>query len=99
MGGGLKGKMKPSRTPPIIAPKALPASAWALCSGPLRSSQGLSGTKASAAFWPAPEKLKPSTLTILSTSGWAMKKPSTFLMTASVRSSAAPGGNCTFTTR
>jgi hypothetical protein len=27
-------------------------------------------TKASAAFWPWPEKLKPSTLTMLRTSGW-----------------------------
>jgi len=53
--------------------------------------------KASAAFWPWPEKLKPSTLTMLCTSGCFSMKPSTCCITPSVRSTVAPGGNCTFT--
>ena len=90
--------MKASRTLES-APKARPASACAECSAPLRSSQGLSGTKASAAFWPLPEKLKPSTLTILSTSGCCRKKLSACCITASVRVCVAPGGSCTLAIR
>ena len=63
------------------------------------SPQGFSVTKASAAFWPLPEKLKPSTLTILSTSGWLRKNASACCMTASVRVCVAPGGSCTLAMR
>jgi hypothetical protein len=90
--------MNASRTP-ISAPKARPASACAVCSAPLRSSQGFSGTKARPAFWPEPLNEKPSTLTILSTSGCFMKNCSTCDMAASVRACEAPGGNCTLTIR
>ncbi|MCY1556598.1 hypothetical protein D9M68_933590 [compost metagenome] len=96
MGGGLSGKMNASRTPES-APKARPATASAELPGAVRSSQSLSVMNASAAFWPWPEKLKPSTPTMLCTSGcWSMN-PSTCFITASVRSCVAPGGNCTLT--
>ena len=94
IGGGLSAKMNASRTP-ISAPKPRPASACAEWAAPSRSFQSFSGTKASAAFWPVPEKLKPSTLTMLWVSGWFRKKPSACFITASVRSCVAPGGNCT----
>ncbi|EWS63939.1 hypothetical protein Y695_02826 [Hydrogenophaga sp. T4] len=68
MGGGLSGKMNASRIPDS-APKARPATAWAALPSPERSDQSLSVTNASAAFWPWPEKLKPSTPTMLCTSG------------------------------
>ena len=90
--------MKASRTFES-APNARPASACAECSAPFLSSQCLSGTKASAAFWPLPEKLKPSTLTILSTSGWLSMKLSACCITASVRACVAPGGSCTLAIR
>ena len=96
IGGGLSGKMKASRTPDS-APKARPASACAESPSPLRSSQSLSVTKARPAFWPWPEKLKPSTPTMLCTSGCLRMKPSTCFMTSSVRSCVAPGGSCTLT--
>ena len=96
MGGGLTAKMKASRTD-IIAPNTRPASAWADWPGLARSAQSLSVTKASAAFWPLPEKLKPSTPTMLCTSGCLSTKPSTFSITSSVRFWVAPGGNCTLT--
>ena len=92
MGGGLKGKMNASRTP-ISAPKARPAKSCALLPGAVRSLQSLSVTNASAAFWPWPEKLKPSTPTMLCTSGCLSMKPSTCSITARVRSWVAPGGN------
>ncbi len=98
IGGGDSGKTKASRIC-IIAPKARPASACALCSGPWRSLQSFSGTKASAAFWPEPEKLKPVTPTTRSTSGCFRKKPSTCCSTASVRLTVAPGGSWTLTIR
>ena len=82
---------------PIIAPKVRPASACAVCPGPSRSCQSFSVTKASAAFWPWPEKLKPSTLTMLLTSGCLSMKPSTCSITASARLVVAPGGSCTLT--
>ncbi|MDT4844248.1 hypothetical protein FQZ97_781990 [compost metagenome] len=98
MGGGLSGKMNASRMPES-APKARPATAWAELPSPERSDQSLSVTKASAAFWPWPEKLKPSTPTMLCTSGcWSMN-PSTCFITASVRSCVAPGGSCTLTSK
>ena len=63
----------------------------------VRSDQSLSVMKASAAFCPCPEKLKPSTLTMPCTSGCLRMKPSTCFITSSVRSCVAPGGSCTFT--
>ncbi len=81
----------------IIAPKVRPASPCAECSGPLRSLQSFSGTKARPAFWPWPEKLKPITLTIEATSGCASRKRSACCITASVRPCVAPGGSCTLT--
>ena len=96
MGGGLVGKITASRILPR-AGKARPTSAWAECSGPWRSSQGLSVTKARPAFCPEPEKLKPTTLTMLSTSGCLSMKASVCFMTSSVRACVAPGGSCTFT--
>jgi len=90
--------MKASRTP-ISAPKARPASACAELPGAARSDQSFSVTKASAAFCPCPEKLKPSTPTMLCTSGCFSMKPSTCSITARVRSTVAPGGSCTLTSR
>ena len=87
-------KMKASRTRES-APMARPASACAECSAPFLSSHGFKVTNASAAFWPWPEKLKPSTLTILSTSGWPRRNFSACCITASVRACVAPGGSCT----
>jgi hypothetical protein len=90
-GGGLSGKMKASRMP-IRAPKARPATSCAELAGAVRSSQSLSVTKASAAFWPWPEKLKPSTPTMLCTSGCLSMKPSTCCITSRARACVAPGG-------
>ena len=64
---------------------------------PLRSLQSFSVTKARPAFWPLPEKLKPSTETMFCTSGCASMKASTCCITASVRFCVAPGGSCTLT--
>jgi len=64
IGGGLIAKMNASRTP-ISAPMPRPASDCAEWSAPLRSLQSFSGTNASAAFCPVPEKLKPITLTMV----------------------------------
>ena len=96
MGGGDSGKMKASRTPES-APNARPASACADWPSPSRWSQGLSVTNASAAFWPWPENEKPSTPTMLCTSGCLRMKSSTWAITLRVRSWVAPGGSCTFT--
>ena len=49
------------------------------------------------AFWPWPEKEKPSTPTMLSTSGCLSMNFSTCSIADSVRSCVAPGGNCTLT--
>ena len=68
IGGGLIGKMKASLMPDK-APMARPARDVALCSVPLRSSQGLSVTKARPAFCPCPENEKPMTATMPATSG------------------------------
>ena len=78
--GGTSAKMNASRTFDS-APNARPAMPGAECSGPSRSSHGFRVTNASAAFWPLPEKLKPSTLTICETSGWFRKKPSACCIT------------------
>lgn len=91
--------MNASRTPTIIAPITRPASACALWSLPLRSSQGLSGTNTSAAFWPWPEKEKPITPMVSATSGCLCRKFSTAATAASVRLEVAPGGSCTLTIR
>ena len=86
--------MNASRTP-ISAPKARPATAWAECSGPWRSDQSFSITKARPAFCPWPENEKPATVTMEATSGWASMKFSTSCSATWVRSCAAPAGNCT----
>jgi hypothetical protein len=96
--GGTSAKMNASRTFDS-APNARPAMPCAECAGPSRSSHGFRVTNASAAFWPLPEKLKPSTLTICETSGWFRKKPSACCITANVRPCVAPGGSCTFAIR
>ena len=51
------------------APVARPASDMALSSGLVRSPQSFRVAKASAMFCPVPEKLKPTMLTMLATSG------------------------------
>ncbi|MNV63630.1 hypothetical protein D3C71_1562340 [compost metagenome] len=94
MGGGLKANTKASRTPDI-APMMRPAIASAECSAPWRSPQSLSVMNARPAFWPWPEKLKPSTLTMLETSGCCSANFSTSSITAWVRCSVAPGGSWT----
>ena len=58
-GGGLKGKIKASRTP-INAPKARPASVWAECSSPLRSDQSLRCDKTERRVLAPDPKLKPA---------------------------------------
>jgi hypothetical protein len=82
---------------PDRPPNARPTSACADCPGPGRWSQSFSVTKASAAFWPLPAKLKPSTLTMFCTSGCCSIQPSTCCITSSVRFCVAPGGSCTLT--
>ena len=98
IGGGLIGKMNASFTP-ISAPNARRATACAECSAPARWSQSFSVTKAIAEFCPEPEKLKPSTLAMLWTSGCLSMKASTCSITLSVRLAVAPGGSCTLTNR
>jgi hypothetical protein len=98
MDGGLSGKMNASRMP-LRPPNARPAKSCADAARRLALGQSLRVTKASAAFWPWPEKLKPSTLTMLCTSGCLSMKPSTCCITSSARACVAPGGSCTLTSR
>jgi hypothetical protein len=95
---GSAGKMKASRMP-IRRAEGAPGQGLRRTAGPVRSAQSFSVTKASAAFWPWPEKLKPSTPTMLCTSGCLSMKPSTCCITSSARSCVAPGGSCTLTSR
>ncbi|MNG08696.1 hypothetical protein D3C84_920730 [compost metagenome] len=64
----------------------------ALSSAP-RSDQSLSVVKASAAFWPLPEKLKPRIRVVLPTPGSVLLCASICAATCSVRARLAPGGN------
>ena len=69
---------------------ATPCASWP---GPVRSFQSFSGMKASATFWPWPEKLKPTTPTMLATSGCFMMNASASASTSLVRASVAPAGS------
>lgn len=91
-GGGLSAKMKASRMLDS-AMKARPEIAAAECSAPERSLQSFRITKARPAFCPWPEKEKPATVTMFSTSGCLSMKSSTWCSTSLVRDCAAPAGN------
>ncbi|MNC19676.1 hypothetical protein D3C75_676130 [compost metagenome] len=65
---------------------------WALSSAP-RSDQSLSVVKASAAFCPLPEKLKPRIKVVLPTPGSSALCASICAATCSVRMRLAPGGS------